>query len=40
MIAFDGAVGTGMNFNQKHGRTLITVTADHETGGFAVHDGP
>ena len=39
MIEFDGAVGTGLDFAQKHGNTLILVTADHETGGFAVHDG-
>jgi alkaline phosphatase len=39
IIDFDGAVGTGLDFAQKHGNTLILVTADHETGGFAVHDG-
>jgi alkaline phosphatase len=39
MIDFDGAVGTGFDFAQKHGRTLVVVTADHETGGFAVHEG-
>lgn len=39
MIDFDGAVGTGLDFAQKHGNTLIIVTADHETGGFVVHDG-
>jgi alkaline phosphatase len=39
MIDFDGAVGTGLDFAQKHGNTLVLVTADHETGGFAVHDG-
>ena len=39
MIDFDGAVGTGLDFAQKHGNTLILVTADHETGGFAVHEG-
>jgi len=39
MIDFDGAVGTGLDFAQKHGSTLVLVTADHETGGFAVHDG-
>ncbi|MGD2187965.1 MAG: alkaline phosphatase, partial [Desulfobacterales bacterium] len=39
MIDFDGAVGTGIDFAQQHGSTLIIVTADHETGGFAVHDG-
>jgi alkaline phosphatase len=39
MIDFDGAVGTGLDFAQKHGNTLILVTADHETGGFALLDG-
>jgi alkaline phosphatase len=39
MIDFDGAVGIGLDLAQKHGNTLILVTADHETGGFAVHDG-
>lgn len=39
MIDFDDAVGTGLDFAQSHGDTLIVVTADHETGGFAVHDG-
>lgn len=39
MIDFDGAIGTGLDFAQKNGNTLILVTADHETGGFAVHDG-
>ena len=39
MIDFDGAVGTGRDFAQQHGNTLIVVTADHETGGFAIHDG-
>ena len=39
LIDFDDAVGTGLDFAQKNGRTLIVVTADHETGGLAVHDG-
>ncbi len=39
MIDFDDAVGAGLDFAQKHGDTLIVVTADHETGGFAVHGG-
>lgn len=39
MIDFDGAVGTGLDFARQHRNTLIVVTADHETGGFAVHDG-
>jgi alkaline phosphatase len=39
LIDFDDAVGAGLEFAQKSGRTLIVVTADHETGGLAVHDG-
>lgn len=38
-IDFDAAVGAGMDFAERDGRTLVVVTADHETGGFAVHDG-
>ena len=36
---FDEAVGAAMDFAQRDGRTLVVVTADHETGGFAVLDG-
>lgn len=36
---FDNAVGIGMDFALRNNRTLVLVTADHETGGFAVHDG-
>jgi len=39
MIDFDDAVGAGLDFAQKNRRTLIVVTADHETGGMAVHGG-
>jgi alkaline phosphatase len=39
MLDFDGAVGVGLDFAQADGRTLVIVTADHETGGFAVRDG-
>jgi alkaline phosphatase len=39
LIDFDDAVGAGLDFAQKNRRTLIVVTADHETGGMAVHDG-
>ncbi len=39
MIDFDGAVGTGLDFARLSRNTLIIVTADHETGGFAVHEG-
>ncbi len=36
---FDEAVGAGLEYAKKDLRTLILVTADHETGGFALHDG-
>lgn len=39
MIDFDGAVGVGLDYAEKHPETLVLVTADHETGGFAIHDG-
>ena len=39
MIDFDEAVGVGMDFAERDGGTLVIVTSDHETGGFAVHDG-
>jgi len=36
---FDNAVGAGLDFAEKNGETLVIVTADHETGGFAVLGG-
>jgi alkaline phosphatase len=39
MIDFDDAVGIGMDFAGRHGETLVIVTSDHETGGYAVLDG-
>ncbi len=39
VIDFDDAVGIGLNFARKDGQTLVIVTSDHETGGFAIHDG-
>ncbi len=36
---FDNAVGAGLDFAEKDGQTLVIVTADHETGGFAVLGG-
>jgi alkaline phosphatase len=36
---FDDAVGAGLDFAAKDGQTLVIVTADHETGGFAVLGG-
>jgi alkaline phosphatase len=38
-LDFDRAVGVVMDFAQENGRTLVVVTADHETGGYAVLDG-
>lgn len=38
MLAFDEAVGKALEFARKDGRTLVVVTADHETGGAAVRD--
>ena len=39
MLDFDEAIGAALDFAQSEDRTLIVVTADHEAGGFAVHDG-
>ncbi|MBA4390116.1 MAG: alkaline phosphatase [Syntrophus sp. (in: bacteria)] len=39
VIDFDNAVGIGLDFAKKDAQTLVIVTADHETGGFAIHDG-
>ncbi len=39
LIDFDDAVGAGLDYAQKDRRTLIVVTADHETGGLAVLGG-
>jgi alkaline phosphatase len=39
MADFDEAIGVGMDFAERDGGTLVIVTSDHETGGFAVHAG-
>jgi alkaline phosphatase len=39
MLDFDDAIGAALDFVRPAGDTLIVVTADHEAGGFAVHDG-
>ncbi len=36
-IAFDKAVQVAYNYTQTHERTLLIVTADHETGGLWVN---
>ncbi|NNC95795.1 MAG: alkaline phosphatase [Chitinophagales bacterium] len=35
-IDFDRAIGEALNFAEKDGNTLVVVTADHETGGYAI----
>jgi alkaline phosphatase len=39
MADFDGAVGVAASFAERDGSTLVVVTADHETGAYAVLDG-
>ena len=36
VIDFDDAVGKALDFAEQDGNTLVIVTADHETGGFAL----
>ncbi len=39
MLDFDKAIGKALDFAEKDGNTLVIVTADHETGGFAIMGG-
>lgn len=39
MLEFDRAIGAVLDFAQRDGRTLVIVTADHETGGYAINNG-
>ena len=39
MLDFDKTIGAVLDFAQQDGRTLVVITADHETGGLAVVDG-
>ena len=39
MLAFDDAIGIAMDFAEKNGKTLVIVTADHETGGLTLLNG-
>ena len=39
MLDFDGAVGAALAYQARRPRTLVVVTADHETGGLSVHPG-
>jgi len=39
MVDFDDAVKAAFDFASEDPNTLILATADHETGGFALHQG-
>jgi alkaline phosphatase len=39
ILDFDRAVGKALEFAVKDGKTLVVVTADHETGGLTLVDG-
>ncbi|MBR9921468.1 MAG: alkaline phosphatase [Bacteroidetes bacterium] len=39
MIDFDQAIGEVLKFAEADGNTLVIVTADHETGGYAINPG-
>lgn len=39
MIDFDNAIGKVLDFAEKDGETLVIITADHETGGYAITGG-
>jgi len=39
LLDFDRAVGVGLDFAEKDGNTLVIVTSDHETGGYALLGG-
>jgi alkaline phosphatase len=39
MLDFDKAIGKALDFAANDGKTLIVVTADHETGGFSIPGG-
>lgn len=39
MLEFDRAVGHALDFAERDGNTLVLVTADHETGGYAIQYG-
>lgn len=39
VVDFDRAVGVALDFARENKNTLVIVTADHETGGFAILRG-
>jgi len=38
-LEFDNIIGEVLKFAKEDGETLVIVTADHETGGFAINNG-
>jgi alkaline phosphatase len=39
MVDFDKSIGYALDFAAKNKETLVVITADHETGGFALMGG-
>ncbi len=39
MRDFDGAVGVALDYAETHPKTLVIITADHETGGLTIPSG-
>lgn len=39
MLDFDKTIGEVLKFAAKDGKTLVVITADHETGGLAINGG-
>ncbi|MEN0006754.1 MAG: alkaline phosphatase [Bacteroidota bacterium] len=39
MLEFNSAIGKVLEFAKEDGQTLVVVTADHETGGYAINRG-
>lgn len=39
VLDFDNAIGEALNYAERDQKTLVIVTADHETGGFAIVKG-
>ncbi len=39
MLEFDQAIEQALAFAEKDGNTLVIITADHETGGYAINGG-
>ncbi len=39
LLEFDKVIGQVLDWSEANGNTLVVVTSDHETGGFAVNPG-